>query len=283
MSATRINGLAVAAAVKAELAVRVTALRERGIVPGLGTILVGGDPGSKLYVAGKHRDCAEVGLASIQVELPESATQAEVAAAIRALNTDPACTGFIVQLPLPRHIDEHAMLELIDPGKDADGLTPTNLGRMMLGKAEMLPCTPRGIIHLLRHYAVPLDGAEITVVGRGITVGRPIGVLLTQRGVNATVTLTHTGTRDLAAHVRRADIVIAAAGVAGIITAAMIRPGAVCVDVGVSRIDGKVRGDLAADVWDVAGYVTPNPGGVGPMTRAMLLANVVDRAERLLG
>jgi methylenetetrahydrofolate dehydrogenase (NADP+)/methenyltetrahydrofolate cyclohydrolase len=283
VSATRINGLAVAAAVKAELAVRVTALRERGIVPGLGTILVGGDPGSKLYVAGKHRDCAEVGLASIQVELPESATQAEVAAAIRALNTDPACTGFIVQLPLPRHIDEHAMLELIDPGKDADGLTPTNLGRMMLGKAEMLPCTPRGIIHLLRHYAVPLDGAEITVVGRGITVGRPIGVLLTQRGVNATVTLTHTGTRDLAAHVRRADIVIAAAGVAGIITAAMIRPGAVCVDVGVSRIDGKVRGDLAADVWDVAGYVTPNPGGVGPMTRAMLLANVVDRAERLLG
>jgi methylenetetrahydrofolate dehydrogenase (NADP+)/methenyltetrahydrofolate cyclohydrolase len=275
------DGKAVAAEVKADLSARVAALKGRGVTPGLGTILVGDDPGSRLYVAGKHRDCAEVGLASIQVELPGDATQAEVAAAIRNLNADPACTGFIVQLPLPTHIDEAAMLELIAPDKDADGLTPTNLGRMMLGVAGMLPCTPRGIIHLLRRYDIPLDGAEICVVGRGLTVGRPLGVMLTQRGVNATVTLTHTGTRDLAAHTRSADVIIAAAGVAGIITPEMIRPGAVCIDVGISRVAGKVSGDLAAEVWEVASYVTPNPGGVGPMTRAMLLANVVDRAERL--
>jgi methylenetetrahydrofolate dehydrogenase (NADP+)/methenyltetrahydrofolate cyclohydrolase len=280
VSATRIDGLAIAAEVKADLATRVAVLRARGVTPGLATILVGENPGSKLYVAGKHRDCAEVGLASIQIELPGEATQAEVAAAIQTLNDDPSCTGFIVQLPLPQHIDERAMLELIAPDKDADGLNPTNLGRLMLETNAMQPCTPRGIIWLLRRYAVPLDGAEICVVGRGITVGRPIGVMLTRRSENATLTLTHTGTKNLSAHTRSADIVIAAAGVPGIITGDMVKPGAVCVDVGVSRLDGQVRGDLAKDVWDVAAFVTPNPGGVGPMTRAMLLVNVVERAER---
>jgi len=284
MTAGTIDGKAVAAQVKAELATRVAALREHGIVPGLGTILVGDDPASHIYVRGKHRDCEEIGLASIRVDLPGSATADDIATAIARLNADDACTGFIVQLPLPDGIDENAMLALVDPDKDADGLTPANLGRLMQGVTGVpLPCTPSGIIELLRRYDVPLDGAEVCVIGRGLTVGRPLGVLLTRRSVNATVTQCHTGTRSLADHVRAADVVIAAAGRPGLVDAAMVKPGAVLVDVGVTRVDGKPVGDLAPDVWEVASLVTPNPGGVGPMTRAMLLANVVERAERLAG
>jgi len=276
------DGKATAGAIKTELAARVAALRARGVVPGLGTVLVGDDPASQIYVRGKHKDCAEVGLDSLRVDLPGSASAAQIGEAIAGLNEDPACTGFIVQLPLPAGIDENAMLGLIDPDKDADGLTPVNLGRLMLGVAGApLPCTPRGIVELLTRHDVPLAGAEVCVIGRGVTVGRPLGVLLTRRGINATVTLCHTGTRDLAAHVRAADIVVAAAGLPGLVTAAMVKPGAVLVDVGVTRVDGKPVGDLAPDVWNVASLVTPNPGGVGPMTRAMLLANVVDAAERV--
>ncbi|MDR1806484.1 MAG: bifunctional methylenetetrahydrofolate dehydrogenase/methenyltetrahydrofolate cyclohydrolase [Propionibacteriaceae bacterium] len=281
MTAQKMDGKATAAAVKAELKNRVTALRERGMTPGLGTVLVGDDPGSKSYVAGKHRDCAEVGIESLRADLPGDATAADVAAAIRALNADPRCTGFIVQLPLPRHLDDNWALELVDPAKDADGLHPVNLGRLVLSVPAPLPCTPKGIVTLLRHYGVTLAGAEVCVVGRGTTVGRPLGLLLTRRSENATVTLCHTGTCDLAAHTRRADIVIAAAGSPGLVTADMLKPGAVAVDVGITRTEAGLTGDLAPDVWEVASLVAPTPGGVGPMTRAMLLANVVERAEAL--
>lgn len=279
MTAEKIDGKAVAANIKDELTTRVSALRERGIVPGLATVLVGNDPASQSYVRMKHRDCEQVGIASIQVELPDDATAEQVQEAITSLNEDPACTGYIVQLPIPRHLDENWALGLIDPDKDADGLHPINLGRLVLNEPAPLPCTPRGIVELLRRYDVELNGAEVCVVGRGITVGRPLGLILTRRSENSTVTLCHTGTRDLIEHTRRADIVVAAAGVPGMITADMIRPGAVLVDVGVSRVDGKTVGDLAPDVWQKASLVTPNPGGVGPMTRAMLLSNVVDAAE----
>ncbi|WP_019143534.1 bifunctional methylenetetrahydrofolate dehydrogenase/methenyltetrahydrofolate cyclohydrolase [Aeromicrobium massiliense] len=280
MTAKILDGKAAAAAIKDELRVRVDALRARGVVPGLGTILVGDDPGSRWYVNGKHKDCAEVGIESIRIDLPASATQAEVEAAVDRLNADPACTGYIVQLPLPRGLDENAVIGRIDPAKDADGLHPTNLGWLVLGKPAPLPCTPRGIIELLRRHEVPIAGQHVVVVGRGITVGRPMGLLLTRRSENATVTLCHTGTVDLAAEVSRADIVVAAAGVPGIITADMVKPGAALLDVGVSRVDGKIAGDVAPEAWDVAGWVSPNPGGVGPMTRALLLANVVDSAEQ---
>jgi methylenetetrahydrofolate dehydrogenase (NADP+)/methenyltetrahydrofolate cyclohydrolase len=283
VTAKVLDGKAAAAAIKAELTVRVAALRERGIVPGLGTLLVGDDPGSRWYVNAKHKDCAEVGIESIRRELPATATQAEIEAAVDELNADPACTLYIVQLPLPKGIDENAVIGRIDPTKDADGLHPTNLGWLVLGKEAPLPCTPRGMVELLRRNDVPIAGQHVVVVGRGITVGRPMGLLLTRRSENATVTLCHTGTRDLAAEVRRADIVIAAAGVPGIITADMVKPGAALLDVGVSRDEaGAIVGDLAPDVWDVAGWVAPNPGGVGPMTRAMLLSNVVDFSEAAL-
>ncbi|TCI97804.1 bifunctional methylenetetrahydrofolate dehydrogenase/methenyltetrahydrofolate cyclohydrolase [Aeromicrobium sp. IC_218] len=280
MTAKILDGKAAAAAIKDELRARVDALRARGVVPGLGTILVGDDPGSRWYVNGKHKDCAEVGIESIRIDLPATATQAEVEAAVDQLNADPACTGYIVQLPLPRGLDENAVIGRIDPAKDADGLHPTNLGWLVLGKPAPLPCTPRGIIELLRRHDVPIAGQHVVVVGRGITVGRPMGLLLTRRSENATVTLCHTGTVDLAAEVSRADIVVAAAGVPGIITADMVKPGAALLDVGVSRVDGKIAGDVAPEAWDVAGWVSPNPGGVGPMTRALLLANVVDSAEQ---
>jgi methylenetetrahydrofolate dehydrogenase (NADP+)/methenyltetrahydrofolate cyclohydrolase len=268
--------------IKDELKVRVAALRERGVVPGLGTVLVGEDPGSRWYVNGKHKDCAEVGIESIRVDLDASATQEEIEAAVAQLNADPACTGYIVQLPLPKGRDENRVLGLIDPAKDADGLHPTNLGWLVLGREAPLPCTPYGIVELLRRHDVEIAGADVVVVGRGVTVGRPLGLLLTRRSENATVTLCHTGTRDLARHVRAADIVVAAAGVPGIVTADMVKPGAAVLDVGVSRVDGKIAGDVAADVWDVAGWVSPNPGGVGPMTRSMLLTNVVAIAENRL-
>ena len=293
MTARILDGTATAARIKDELRERVAALAARGVVPGLGTLLVGDDPGSRWYVAGKHRDCAEVGIASIQEELPGDATQDDVEAAVRRLNENPACTGFIVQLPLPKGVDTNRVLELIDPDKDADGLHPTNLGRLVLRVNEKvvtpLPCTPRGIIDLLVRHDVDLHGKEVVVVGRGVTVGRSIGLLLTQRAINATVTLTHTGTADLATHTRAADVVVAAAGVPGIVTADMVKPGAVVVDVGVSRATdpetgrSRVVGDVDPGVREVAAWVSPNPGGVGPMTRAMLLSNVVDTAERLAG
>jgi methylenetetrahydrofolate dehydrogenase (NADP+)/methenyltetrahydrofolate cyclohydrolase len=283
VTAQILDGKAVAAAIKGELTTRLAVLRERGVVPGLGTILVGDDPGSRWYVDAKHRDCAEVGLESIRVELPATASQADVEKAVDELNADPACTLYIVQLPLPAGIDENAIIGRIDPTKDADGLHPTNLGWLVLGKDAPLPCTPRGIVELLRRHDVEIAGQNVVVVGRGITVGRPMGLLLTRRSENATVTMCHTGTRDLAAEVRRADIVIAAAGVPGIITADMVKPGAALLDVGVSRDEaGKIVGDLDPSVFDVAGWVAPNPGGVGPMTRAMLLSNVVDVAEQRL-
>ncbi len=283
VTATTLDGKATAAAIRAELTERVTALAAAGRRPGLGTLLVGDDPGSRWYVSAKHSDCAEVGIASIQRELPADASLADVLAVVDELNADPACTGYIVQLPLPRGIDESEVLERMDPAKDADGLHPTNLGRLVLGVPGPLPCTPVGIVELLRRYDVPLAGAEVVVVGRGITVGRPLGLLLTRRTENATVTLCHTGTRDLAAHTRAADVVVAAAGVPGLITGDMVKPGAAVLDVGVSRVDGKIAGDVAADVREVAGFVAPNPGGVGPMTRAMLLANVVLAAEQGAG
>ncbi|WP_187774256.1 bifunctional methylenetetrahydrofolate dehydrogenase/methenyltetrahydrofolate cyclohydrolase [Lolliginicoccus suaedae] len=283
MTATRLDGKATRDELFHDLAARVEVLKSRGIQPGLGTILVGDDPGSAAYVRGKHADCARVGIASIRRDLPADITQEKLLATIDELNADPACTGYIVQLPLPKHLDENAALERVDPDKDADGLHPINLGRLVLGKEAPLPCTPRGIVHLLRRYDVPIAGAHVVVVGRGITVGRPIGLLLTRRSENATVTLCHTGTRDLAAHVRQADIIVAAAGVPGIITADMVKPGAAVLDVGVSRVDGKLAGDVAPEVWETADYVSPNPGGVGPLTRAFLIANVVERAERQQG
>ena len=279
MTAGILDGKATAAAIKTELKQRVGRLRDVGVIPGLATVLVGDDPASQNYVRMKHRDCEQVGIASIRVELPDDATPAQLEEAVAALNADPSCTGYIVQLPLPGHLDENRALGLIDPDKDADGLHPINLGRLVLNEPAPLPCTPRGIVELVRHHGIEWRGADVCVVGRGITVGRPLGLILTRRSENATVTLCHTGTRNLAEHTQRADIVVAAAGVPGMITADMIRQGAVCIDVGVSRVEGRTTGDLAPDVWDKAAWVTPNPGGVGPMTRAMLLSNVVDRAE----
>jgi methylenetetrahydrofolate dehydrogenase (NADP+)/methenyltetrahydrofolate cyclohydrolase len=277
MTAKILDGTATLRTIKAELTERVAALKERGITPGLGTVLVGDDPGSHWYVGAKHKDCASIGITSIRRDLPATATQAEVEDVIDELNADPACTGFIVQQPTG--LDEFALLSRVDPAKDVDGLHPFNLGKLVLFEQGPLPCTPVGVLELLRRYDVPIEGAEVVVVGRGITVGRPLGLLLTRRTENATVTLCHTRTRDLAAHVRRADIVVAAAGVPGIITGDMVKPGAAVLDVGVSRVDGKIAGDVAADVPEVAGWVSPNPGGVGPMTRAMLLSNVVGIAE----
>ncbi len=281
VTARMLDGKAAAAAIKADLTERVSALRERGVVPGLGTVLVGDDPGSRWYVAGKHRDCAEVGIESIRVDLPADASQEQIEREVDTLNADPACTGYIVQLPLPKGRDENSVLARIDPDKDADGLHPTNLGWLVLGRPAPLPCTPRGIVELLRCHDVPIAGANVTVIGRGITVGRSLGLLLTRRSENATVTLCHTGTRDLAAEVRRADIVVAAAGVPGIVSAEMVKPGAAVLDVGVSRAAGGIVGDVADDVAEVAAWLSPNPGGVGPMTRALLLSNVVEAAERV--
>jgi methylenetetrahydrofolate dehydrogenase (NADP+)/methenyltetrahydrofolate cyclohydrolase len=282
VTAQTLDGKATAREIKADLAVRVARLRSDGAVPGLGTVLVGDDPGSHAYVAGKHRDCAEVGIESIRVELPGDVSGGKVEEVVAALNADPACTGFIVQLPLPAGIDTNRVLELVDPVKDADGLHPMNLGRLVIGAPGPLPCTPRGIVELLRRYDVPLAGAEVCVVGRGVTVGRPLGLLLTRKSENATVTLCHTGTRDLASHLRRADVIVAAAGVPALVQVDMVKPGAAVLDVGTSRTDaGALVGDTAPEVADVAGFLAPMPGGVGPMTRAMLLTNVVEAAERL--
>jgi len=290
VTARILDGKACAATIKGELAARVAALAASGVVPGLGTVLVGSDPGSRAYVAGKHRDCAEVGIASLRQDLPGDASQDQVEAAVARLNADPACTAFIVQLPLPGAIDTQRVLELIDPAKDADGLHPINLGRLVLQSAGALrtplPCTPRGIVELLVRHGIALAGMDVVIVGRGITVGRSIGLLLTRKPINATVTLTHTGTRDLAAHLRGADVVIAASGVPHLIKAADLKPGAIVLDVGISRVTDPLTGvaslvgDVAPDVAAVAAWRSPNPGGVGPMTRAMLLANVVEAAER---
>lgn len=276
-TAVILDGRATLAAIKLELRDRVRALAERGVVPGLGTVLVGDDPASRWYVAAKHRDCAEIGVASIQRELPAGTTQRQVEDVVDELNADPACTAFLVQQPTG--LDEFAILSRVDPAKDVDGLHPYNLGSLVLGHPAPLPCTPLGAVELLRRFDVPLAGAHVVVIGRGITVGRPLGLLLTRRSENATVTLCHTGTRDLPVLVRQADVVVAAAGAPGIVTADMVKPGAAVLDVGVSRVDGKIVGDVAADVAAVAGFVAPNPGGVGPMTRAMLLTNVVAAAE----
>ena len=288
--ARTLSGTQTAATIKAELAQRVEALASRGVTPGLGTLLVGEDPGSQWYVAGKHRDCAEIGIASIREDLPETATQEEIEAAVRRLNENPECTGYIVQLPLPKGIDENRILSLIDPAKDADGLHPQNLGNLVLRVKEdidtPLPCTPAGIVELLSRYDIDLNGKHVVVLGRGVTVGRPIGLLLTRKSVNATVTLTHTGTQDLPALVSQADVIVAAAGQAGMVTADMVKDGAILVDVGVSRETdpetgkSKVVGDIDAAAREKASAFTPNPGGVGPMTRAMLLVNVVQIAER---
>ncbi|MFW6598746.1 bifunctional methylenetetrahydrofolate dehydrogenase/methenyltetrahydrofolate cyclohydrolase [Propionibacteriaceae bacterium Y2011] len=282
MTAAKMMGKPLAASIKEDLRRRVTDLTAAGIVPGLGTVLVGDDPGSHSYVRGKHRDCAEVGINSIRVDLPADVDQARLDAELDRLNEDPACTGYIVQLPLPKQLDENAALERMDPAKDADGLHPTNLGRLVLGTPGPLPCTPRGIVELLRAHDVELAGAEVCVIGRGTTIGRPMGLVLTRKSENSTVTLCHTGTRDLAAHTRTADVVIAAAGVPRLITAEMIKDQAVLVAVGISRTDDGLVGDLDESVWEKASLVAPVPGGVGPLTRAMLLSNVVDRAEQQL-
>lgn len=280
VTATILDGKATKDAIFAELGPRVAALAERGITPGLATVLVGDDPGSHSYVKMKHADSAKVGVNSIRRDLPADISQDKLEAVVADLNADPACHGYIVQLPLPKHLDAGRVLERIAPEKDADGLAPVSLGRLVLGEQAPLPCTPLGIVELLRRYDVPLAGAQVAVVGRGITVGRTLGLLLTRRSENATVTLCHTGTRDLAAEVRRADIVVAAAGSPGLITPDMVKPGAAVLDVGVSRVDGKLTGDVDPGVREVAGFVAPNPGGVGPMTRAMLVSNVVEAAER---
>lgn len=285
MTAQILDGKAALVSIKEELRGRVAALKERGVTPGLGTVLVGDDPGSRWYVGAKHKDCAEIGVTSIRRDLPASSSLEEVLEVVRELNEDPACTGFLVQQPTG--LDENRILSAVDPLKDVDGLHPTNLGWLVLGEPAPLPCTPMGCIELLRRHDVPIDGAHVAIVGRGITVGRPLSLILTRRSENATTVSCHTGTRDLAGEVRQADIVVAAAGVPGIITKDMVKPGAAVLDVGVSRIvaeDGrsKVAGDVAADVAEVAGWVSPNPGGVGPMTRAMLLTNVVEAAERSL-
>ena len=282
MSAVILDGRATAAAIKAELKERVAALAAAGAAPGLGTVLVGDDPGSRAYVNGKHRDSLEVGIASIRRDLPAEASQAQVEAVVDELNANPECTGYLVQLPLPPGLDALAILHRVDPAKDADGLHPVNLGKLVLGEPGPLPCTPRGIVELLRRFDVPIAGADVTVIGRGITVGRSLGLLLTRRTENATVTLCHTGTRDLAGHTRRADIVVAAAGRPGLLTPDMVRPDAAVLDVGITRTEAGLVGDVAPGVAEVAGYLAPMPGGVGPMTRAMLLANVVEAAEHAI-
>jgi len=282
VTAQVLDGRAVAAAIRVDLTGRVERLSAVGRRPGLGTVLVGDDPGSHSYVAGKHRDCAQVGITSIARELPATASQAEIEAVVDELNADPTCTGFIVQLPLPPGIDSGAVLQLLDPAKDADGLHPTSLGRLVLGEPGPLPCTPRAIVTLLRAYGIELAGAEVTVIGRGVTVGRPLGLLLSRRTENATVTLCHTGTRDVADHTRRADIVVVAAGVPGLLGADMVRPGAVVLDVGITRTAAGLVGDVDPEVAEVAGFLAKVPGGVGPMTRAMLLTNVVEATERVV-
>ncbi|HEU5355637.1 MAG TPA: bifunctional methylenetetrahydrofolate dehydrogenase/methenyltetrahydrofolate cyclohydrolase [Actinocrinis sp.] len=282
MTATILDGWLTAEEIRQDLAKRVQVLAEHGIVPGLGTLLVGDDPGSHAYVTMKHRDCAKVGIHSIDRRLPANATQEDVEAAVADLNADPACHAYLVQLPLPKGLDEFRVLERVDQAKDADGLHPLSLGKLVLGEPTPLPCTPYGIVVLLRRFGVELNGAEVVVVGRGITVGRPLGLILTRKSENSTVTLCHTGTRDLAAHTRGADIIVAAAGVPGIIRPDMVKPGAAVLDVGVSHVDGKLTGDVAPGVEQVAGFISPNPGGVGPMTRAQLLTNVVEAAERTL-
>jgi methylenetetrahydrofolate dehydrogenase (NADP+) / methenyltetrahydrofolate cyclohydrolase len=278
MTATVLNGTATLAEIKRELTQRVRELAARGVVPGLGTILVGDDPASRWYVGAKHRDCAEIGVASIRRDLPATATQAEVEAVIDELNADPACTAFLVQQPTG--LDEFALLSRVDPDKDVDGLHPVNLGSLVLGQPAPLPCTPTGVLELLRRYDVPIAGAHAVIIGRGITVGRPLGLLFSRRSENATVTLCHTGTRDLPSFTRQADILVSAAGTPNLITPDMVKPGAAVLDVGISRVDGKVAGDVHPDVAEVAGWISPNPGGAGPMTRAMLLRNVVDAAAR---
>jgi len=293
MTAQKLDGIATAAAIKAELRERVDILRSRGVVPGLGTLLVGSDPGSVSYVAGKHRDCAEVGVESVRVDLPETATREDILEAVRHLNSNPAVTGYIVQLPLPKGIDEHEILEAIDPDKDADGLHPMNLGRLVLGVdgeiTSPLPCTPAGVIELLQRHGVEIAGKHVTVVGRGLTVGRPLGLLLTRKGIDATVTLTHSRTPNIAEECRRADIVVAAVGVAHLIKPEWIKPGGAVLDVGVTRVGetetgrAKLSGDVDPAVAEVAGWLSPNPGGVGPMTRALLVKNVVDAAWRQAG
>ncbi|PQM51265.1 bifunctional methylenetetrahydrofolate dehydrogenase/methenyltetrahydrofolate cyclohydrolase [Mycolicibacter virginiensis] len=282
MGAITLDGKATRDEIFVDLQARVAALSAAGRTPGLGTILVGDDPGSHAYVRGKHADCAKVGITSIRRDLPADCSPAQLNDTIDELNANDECTGYIVQLPLPKHLDENAALERVDPAKDADGLHPTNLGRLVLGTPAALPCTPRGIVHLLRRYEVPIAGAHVVVIGRGVTVGRPLGLLLTRRSENATVTLCHTGTRDLAELTRQADIIVAAVGVPHMLTADMVRPGAAIVDVGVSRTDAGLVGDVHPDVWEVAGHVSPNPGGVGPLTRAFLLTNVVERVESTL-
>ena len=281
MSATKLDGTLYRDEIFADLAQRVAALKDKGITPGLATVLVGEDPGSQSYVKMKHRDCEKLGINSIRKDLPADIAQEELEAVIDELNADDACTGYIVQLPLPKHLDENAILERIDPEKDADGLHPVNLGKLVLNEDAPLPCTPNGCLHLLRRFGVELDGAKTVVIGRGVTVGRPIGLMLTRRSENSTVTLCHTGTKDLAAETREADIVIAAAGQPHMLTADMIKEGAALLDVGVSRVDGKLTGDIHPDCWDKAGFVSPNPGGVGPLTRAFLVRNIVERAEKL--
>ena len=280
MTATILDGKALAATIKGQLAARVTALKAKGIAPGLGTVLVGDDPGSISYVAGKHRDCQEVGINSIRVDLKAGASQADVLAAIKDLNSAKECTGYIVQLPLPKGINTQLVLESIDPAKDADGLHPINLGRLVSGFDAPLPCTPRGIVELINHYKIPLAGAEVVVIGRGLTVGRPLGLLLTRKQENATVTLTHTGTKDLLSHTKGADIVIAAIGSAHFLKASAVKEGAVVIDVGISRTSTGLLGDVDPGVMEVASFVAPMPGGVGPMTRAMLLQNLVEACER---
>jgi len=280
MSAVILDGKALAASIKKDLTARTSALKAAGKVPGLGTILVGDDPGSHSYVSGKHRDCKEVGITSLRVDLPASASQSDVLAAIKDLNNASECTGYIVQLPLPHGINTQMILESIDPAKDADGLHPMNLGRLVAGYDAPLPCTPRGIVALLSHYKINLNGAEVVVIGRGLTVGRPLGLLLSRRQENATVTLTHTGTKDLAFHTQRADIVVAAIGQSHFLKASMIKKGATLIDVGISRTADGLDGDICPGAYEVAGYVSPMPGGVGPMTRAMLLQNVVESCEK---
>ncbi|WBL19037.1 bifunctional methylenetetrahydrofolate dehydrogenase/methenyltetrahydrofolate cyclohydrolase [Citricoccus sp. NR2] len=290
MTAQKLDGRATAASIKEELAARVARLKEQGVTPGLGTVLVGADPGSQSYVAGKHRDCAEVGLESIQRELPESTTQDELLAVLKELNEDPRCTGYIVQLPLPKHIDTDVILEAIDPDKDADGLHPMNLGRLVASTSgeldSPLPCTPKGCVELLRHYGIELAGKNVLVIGRGVTIGRPAGLVLTRKDVNATVTLAHTGTVDVQEHIRRADVIIAAAGVAHMVKSEDVKDGVIVLDVGVSRREdpetgkAKIVGDVDPAVAEKASWMAPNPGGVGPMTRVMLVANVVEAAER---
>ena len=281
MSAVILDGKATAQTIKNNLAQRVVALKAKGINPGLGTILIGEDAGSHTYVNGKHKDCAEVGISSIRIDLPKTATQAEVMSAITKLNNDPNCTGFIVQLPLPNGLDGNQALIAMEPGKDADGLHPINLGKLVLGQNGPLPCTPRGIIELLRTYKVELNGANIVIIGRGITVGRPLSLLLTRKTENSTVTVCHTGTKDLTSHLLTADIVIAAAGVPHLVKPNMIKKGAAIVDVGITRTENGLMGDIDPQVKDVAGFFSPTPGGTGPMTRAMLLTNVVEKAEGL--